>query len=79
VIRLAVESRYFPLVECDHGNWRITFRPKHPLPVAEFLASQGRFAHLGPDELAAIQVHVDERWELLESLESRGALAGATA
>ena len=43
VVRLAVESRYFPLVECDHGAWRITFRPKHPIRVREFLETQGRF------------------------------------
>ena len=71
VERLAVESRYFPLVECDHGKWRITFRPKHPVPVREFLATQGRFGHLSGEQIDAIQAHVDERWELLEGLESR--------
>ncbi len=66
--RLAVESRYFPLWECDHGRFAITFEPKHPVPVSEFLATQGRFAHLGEDEVAAIQAHVDERWEALAAL-----------
>ena len=46
ITRLAVESRYFPLFECDDGEWRITFRPKHPVPVSEFLETQGRFSHL---------------------------------
>jgi pyruvate ferredoxin oxidoreductase beta subunit len=68
--RLAVESRYFPLLECDHGVWRITFRPKRVLPVSDFLATQGRFAHLSPADVAAVQAHVDERWELLAGLES---------
>jgi pyruvate/2-oxoacid:ferredoxin oxidoreductase beta subunit len=63
--RLAVESRYFPLFECDHGEWRITFRPKHELPVREFLETQGRFGHLSAGEIDAIQRHVDERWNLL--------------
>ncbi len=67
--RLAVESRYFPLLECDHGAWRITYRPKRPLPVRDFLMEQGRFDHLTPAELETIQAHVDERWELLASLE----------
>jgi len=71
--RLAVETRYFPLVACDHGEWTITMRPKHPLPVGEFLRTQGRFAHLSPEQMDAIQAHVDERWELLSSLESRAA------
>lgn len=66
VAHLAVESRSFPLVECDHGAWRITYRPKHPVPVADYLAHQGRFAHLTPDRIGLIQQHVDERWELLE-------------
>ncbi|MGZ4308024.1 MAG: thiamine pyrophosphate-dependent enzyme [Gaiellaceae bacterium] len=69
VARLAVESRYFPLWECDHGTWRITFRPKHPVPVADFLETQGRFAHLAPAEIDLIQAHVDGRWSSLEDLE----------
>jgi pyruvate/2-oxoacid:ferredoxin oxidoreductase beta subunit len=73
VARLAVESRYFPLVACDEGEWRITFRPKHPVPVREFLESQGRFAHLSPEDIDSIQAHVDARWDLLASLESQGA------
>jgi len=62
VTRLAVESRYFPLVECDHGTWRVTFQPKHPVPVRDFLQTQGRFAHLTQDGIDGIQAQVDERW-----------------
>ena len=69
VARLAVESRYFPLFECDGGEWRITFRPKHEVPVSEFLATQGRFSHLSAEQIDAIQAHVDERWNLLAGLE----------
>jgi len=69
VVRLAVESRYFPLWECDHDTWRITYRPKHPVPVADFLTTQGRFAHLTQDGIAAIQGHVDEHWKRLVGLE----------
>ncbi len=46
IARLAVESRTFPLYECDHGTWRVTYRPRHPVGVADYLATQGRFAHL---------------------------------
>jgi pyruvate/2-oxoacid:ferredoxin oxidoreductase beta subunit len=77
IARLAVESRYFPLVECDHGEWRITFRPKHTLPVSAFLETQGRFSHLSAEAIESIQAHVDERWELLAGLESRGPERGA--
>jgi len=65
LMRLAVESRYFPLVEVDHGAWRTTLAPRHPVPVRDFLEAQGRFAHLSADASDAIQAHVDERWELL--------------
>ncbi len=76
VVRLAVESGYFPLVACDGGEWKITFRPKKPVPVREFLVGQGRFGHLTGKEIDAIQAHVDERWQLLERLETqRGAVA----
>jgi 2-oxoisovalerate ferredoxin oxidoreductase beta subunit len=68
--RLAVESRYFPLLECDHGAWRITYRPKRPLPVRDFLVGQGRFDHLTPADFETVQAHVDERWELLERLQA---------
>jgi pyruvate/2-oxoacid:ferredoxin oxidoreductase beta subunit len=73
VTRLAVESRYFPLFECDHGEWRITFQPKRIRPVREFLETQGRFRHLSAREIDSIQAHVDARWELLAALESSGA------
>jgi pyruvate ferredoxin oxidoreductase beta subunit len=81
--RLAVESRYFPLLECDHGEWRVTFRPKLRVPVGEFLAAQGRFSHLSSEQIEAIQSHVDERWDLLSSacspepgVRSRPSLSG---
>jgi 2-oxoisovalerate ferredoxin oxidoreductase beta subunit len=67
IVRLAVESRYFPLFECDEGEWRITYRPKHPVAVGEFLETQGRFAHLTPDRIVTIQEHVDARWAALEA------------
>jgi len=61
VTRLAVESGTFPLWECDHGEWPITYTPKRPVPVADYLATQGRFAALTPVEVEAIEAHVDAR------------------
>ena len=74
IARLAVESHYFPLVECDHGEWRITFEPKHPVPVGEFLEAQGRFSHLAADEIEVIRSHVEERWNRYVDLERREEL-----
>jgi 2-oxoisovalerate ferredoxin oxidoreductase beta subunit len=65
IARLAVESRSFPLWECDHGRRRITFHPRHPAPARDYLAAQGRFAHLTEEQVADIQAHVDERWDAL--------------
>ena len=73
IVRRAIDSHYFPLLEVDHGVWRITHRPKRVLPVSEFLSTQGRFAHLSGAEIAQVQQHVDERWELLEGLERSSA------
>jgi pyruvate ferredoxin oxidoreductase beta subunit len=70
IVRRAIESRYFPLLEVDEGAWRITYRPKHPLAVGEFLSTQGRFAHLSEEDIAIVQGHIDERWDLLGRLET---------
>ena len=71
IVRLAVESRYFPLVACEGGDWQITVKPRHPVPVRTFLEAQGRFGHLAAEQIDAIQAHVDERWDLLAELEAR--------
>ena len=68
IARLAVESRYFPLLEFAEEQWRITYRPKHPVPVRDFLEAQGRFGHLSDEAIDVVQSHVDERWALLEGL-----------
>ncbi len=75
IVHRAVDSHYFPLLEVNAGEWHITQKPKKQLPVAEFLSTQGRFAHLSEDEVALVQQHVDERWELLERLEQSSAVA----
>ncbi len=69
IVRQAVESRYFPLLEVAEGEWQITYRPRKPLPVSDFLSTQGRFAHLSPEQVDQIQRHLDERWNLLSGLE----------
>ena len=79
IARLAVESHSFPLYECEEGRVRITHRPKRVVPVAEYLAAQGRFAHLSASETASIQAHVDERWLALEASESALPVAATTA
>jgi pyruvate/2-oxoacid:ferredoxin oxidoreductase beta subunit len=64
--RMAVRARVFPLVEIENGEtWRFTV--EHPGdPVAPYLERQGRFRHLTPPQIAAIQAQVDARWKSLE-------------
>ena len=60
--RAAVQSRVFPLYEVEHGErYRLTVDPE-PVPVANYLAMQGRFSHLDRDQVAAIQRDVDDDW-----------------
>ncbi len=65
VLRLAVESRIAPLYEVEDGErYRITYWPAG-IPVREYLAIQGRYAHLDAEGIARIQVEVDHRWATL--------------
>ncbi len=80
VVNDAVESCVWPLYEVDEGHWRLTYRPERPLPVAEWLRPQKRFAHLfaaeGAQLLAEIQQSVDDDWAaLLERCEGTTCVA----
>jgi len=64
--RQAVNTRVFPLLEIENGTtWRFTAEHPHE-PVADYVRRQGRFRHLTDEQIAHIQVEVDERWEQIE-------------
>jgi len=66
--RLAVQSRVFPLYEIEHGEvYRLTVNPD-PVPVADYLKAQGRFSHLGEDDIRTVQEEVDHNWRRLQRL-----------
>jgi pyruvate/2-oxoacid:ferredoxin oxidoreductase beta subunit len=66
--RLAVRSRVFPLLEVEHGmRWRFTHDPE-PIPIEEYLRPQGRFRHLGAEDVATVQEMVDARYRWLERM-----------
>ena len=73
IAKLAVETNYWPLFEVENGKWRITYKPKNPKPVAEFLKKQGRFKHLfkpgNEEKIREIQEEVDRRWKWLNLME----------
>jgi pyruvate ferredoxin oxidoreductase beta subunit len=72
VARLAVESRVFPLYEVIDGMYKLRKAGKVK-PVEEYLKLQGRFKHMNGAAIAALQAQVDEHWEELTWLASRGA------
>ncbi|MCS7258701.1 MAG: thiamine pyrophosphate-dependent enzyme [candidate division WOR-3 bacterium] len=67
--RLAVETCFWPLYECENHKYRLNYTPKEKLPITEWLKLQDRFRHLFREEnkhlLNAFQEEVDRRWELL--------------
>ncbi len=68
ISRMAVETNYFPLWECERGEYRLNYRPENPLPLQEFTSLMGRFQHLKKPELEQFQQIVDRRFKLIEGL-----------
>jgi pyruvate ferredoxin oxidoreductase beta subunit/2-oxoisovalerate ferredoxin oxidoreductase beta subunit len=66
--RLAVATRVFPLVEIEHGEWRVTVDPP-VLPLEKYLEGQGRFRQLAsdPDRLARLNHSLERRWLAIAS------------
>ena len=65
---MAVETNYFPLWECEEGEYTINYQPKNRLPIQEFTSTMGRFSHLKEEDIDQIQKMVDERFRLIEAL-----------
>ena len=72
ITQLAVDTCYWPLYEVEDGEWRLNYKPRHKLPIEEWLKRQGRFRHLFRDEnrhlIDDLQAEVDRRWERLLKL-----------
>ena len=63
--RYAVECGAFPLYEVENGRtWTVNYKEK-PRPVGDYLALQGRYRHLTPAQIEALQAEIDEVWEQL--------------
>ena len=71
VARLSVESNIFPLYEIFDGvRYEINHQPRR-LPVEEYLGTQGRFSHVSPENVEAIQAEADRAWDELCAREMR--------
>ncbi|MGZ4359988.1 MAG: thiamine pyrophosphate-dependent enzyme [Gaiellaceae bacterium] len=66
LMNAAVESLFWPLYEVADGRFKLTYRPKHPIPIEDWLRGQTRFRHLLAPENAGvledIQRQVDREW-----------------
>ena len=69
VLDTAVDCLFWPLYEVVDGTYRLSYRPEKPVPVADWLALQSRFAHLcvpeNADVVESIQAQVEEDWQAL--------------
>jgi pyruvate ferredoxin oxidoreductase beta subunit len=76
VLRLAVDTCYWPLYEVENGKWKINYKPREKKPIVEWLKMQGRFKHLfeskNEEIISRIQSRIEHEWEHLLKLESIG-------
>jgi pyruvate/2-oxoacid:ferredoxin oxidoreductase beta subunit len=68
VCRAAVRTNYFPLWECENGEYRMTKKTAKPKPVGEFTKLMGKFKHMNDDNRATLQGMVDKRYAILQKL-----------
>jgi pyruvate ferredoxin oxidoreductase beta subunit/2-oxoisovalerate ferredoxin oxidoreductase beta subunit len=64
IARLAVQTNIFPLYEIENGT-RYTLNYRGDRPVDDYLQTQGRFKHLGKENVSRIQNMIDEDWNNL--------------
>ena len=66
VLNAAVDCRFWPLYEVVEGRYALNYEPERPVPVADWLRLQKRFAHLLEPSAGAlldeIQKQVDADW-----------------
>lgn len=66
IMRLAVESRVFPIYEIFDGERTVINMEPAGVPVGDYLMKQGRFRHLKNDQIETIQKNVDHDWARLK-------------
>jgi pyruvate ferredoxin oxidoreductase beta subunit len=72
VARGAVDCGLWIQAEYEGGRYQINKSPRRFKPVADHLASQKRFVHLGKIDIAAIEKDRDRRWARLRRLQGGG-------
>ena len=71
ICKLAVDSKFWPVYEVANGEYSLSYEPKNPRRLEDFLRAQVRYAHLfkkGAERLdlvEAAQRDADESWAKL--------------
>lgn len=70
LMKMAVETCFWPLYEVIDGEYKLSYKPTKKLPIEEWMKPQGRYRHLFKDEagkarIAEIQADIDKRWKQL--------------
>ena len=68
ISRLAVETNYFPLWECERGQFRFTRDVSNPKPIGKYTRLIGKFSHLQETEIQELQEMVNQRVNMIKSL-----------
>ncbi len=70
--KIAVKTRFWPLIEFENGKWTLNKDVKDPAPITDWLKAQGRYKHLlkpeHKDKIEIIQKRVDSEWERIKKL-----------
>ena len=66
IARLAVQSLVWPLYEVTNGTeYRLTHKVSKPIPVGDYLKSQGRFSKITEEQVAFVQQRVENDYAAL--------------
>jgi pyruvate ferredoxin oxidoreductase beta subunit len=75
--KTAVETRSWPLYECERGVYKVNYKPAARVPAEEWLKTQSRFSHMfkpgNEGLLKQFQDELDRRWDKLLSKEPKTA------
>jgi len=68
VCRAAVRTNFFPLWECEDGEYKITRKVNKPKPIADFTKLMGKYKHMDEQMQSNLQQIVDKRFKLVQKL-----------
>jgi pyruvate ferredoxin oxidoreductase beta subunit len=71
--RQAVDCGLWPLREFENGVHRVNRKPRSGASVTNYLKAQGRFRHLGAEEIRRIEDESARQWKRIERLVSLDA------